>query len=155
MDKTTNTSWKHDLISAIIPVLLGFFIGYYSGVQPDFGISVQPIAMTIPIGSATVANITIFDLHGPLHEYQNQIILTDSILTSYRNSSDLNISFDPVAFDPLTSGNFPFISRMTVSAGRNVRPGEYRIEILSIGGDGTEKRCTFLLYLRDPLSSVR
>jgi hypothetical protein len=147
MDKAEKASLRHDLISAIIPVLLGFFIGYYSGVQPDFGISVQPIAMTIPIGSATTANITAFNIHSWPHNYQNQIILTATASPNYRNSSDLNISFDQVGFDPFID-HFPFRSKMKVYAGQNTKPGEYKLDILGIGGDGKEKRCTFLLYIR-------
>jgi len=132
------------VIGSVLAAFLGVGFGYLISTQPDFGISVQPITSPIPGPSEAKVVITIKDLH-PIYKYKNQIILIDEIIGPEEVPSDIEISFDPIGFDPLITNEDSLMSNMTIKVGANVIPGKYKIKIIGVGGDGREKACVFIL----------
>jgi hypothetical protein len=137
----------------VIATLIGAYVGYWIGMQPDFIISVQPIMDSATPG-AKVAPIIVVDLN-PLGDilgtkrYRHQIMLFANIVNDVGPPPDIEIYFNPPGFDPYVMKGSSNVSKMELTIDENVRPGDYKIKIIAIGGDGKERNSMFILRVQE------
>ena len=139
-------------VVAILVVVIGNLMGVYFDIintPSGFVIGVEPIK---PIDENTVdksqawngkvitATVYINDLHQRIHPYPYQILLDSAEVPE-----GVHIEFKPDLLKLSESKT----SVMRIDVDPDVKPGNYKIKINAMGGDGTQRSSYFVLELED------
>ena len=140
--------WKNTryiIIFSVINVFLLTGMGYILSAQPDFVISVNPIASNGVVPIVTKAEVTVENVYNIWGKnYKHQIFLNSEIVSGPEANPDIKIDLDPIGVDPANS-ELPIKSKMKIAIGSNATSGQYQIKITGFGGDGKERSCMLIL----------
>lgn len=122
---------------AIVGIIVTIIIWRFPIKEPDFSISVNPILDTIQKPGKIQASVEIESING----YDFPVSLTSNNLPE-----DVLVGYNPNN----GSTSQGYTSSMTISAGTEIREGQYTFLIIGNGGDGKEHTCKYNLTIVTP-----